>query len=56
MIPYGNWDLKFEPHSGHINQDVVEQLPDMIGGVDLFHFDLGVYITVIDKVHISSVG
>lgn len=43
-----------EPYTGHVHQEVVEELPDMVGGVDLLHFNLCVHIAVIHKVYISS--
>lgn len=41
-------------YAGHVHQEVVKQLPDVVGSVDLFHLHLGVHIAVIHKVHIRS--
>ncbi len=43
-----------EPYTGHVHQEVVKELPDMVGRVDLLHFYLSVHIAVIHKVHIGS--
>lgn len=41
-------------YTGHVHQEIIKELPDMGGGVDLLHFDLCVHVAVIHKVHISS--
>lgn len=34
-------------YSANINQEVLEQFPHVVGGVDLFHLDLCVHIAVV---------
>ena len=40
-------------YTGHVHQEVVEELPDVVGGVDLLHLHLRVHIAVVHKVHIG---
>lgn len=44
----------FKSYTGHVHQEVVKEIPDMIGGIDLLHLHLCVHVTVVHKVHIRS--
>lgn len=41
-------------YSGHVHQEVVEELPDVVGGVNLLHFNLCVHVAVIHKVYVGG--
>lgn len=40
-------------YPGHVHGEVLKQIPDVIGRVDLLHLHLRVHIAVIHKVHIG---
>jgi len=44
---------KSKTYTGHVDEEVVEELPDVVGGVDLLHLHLCVHIAVVHKVHIG---
>lgn len=46
-------ELFRQTYTGHVHQEVVKELPDMVGRVDLLHFYFCVHVAMIDKVHIS---
>lgn len=46
-------ELPGGPYSANVNQEVLEELPHVVGGVDLLHLNLSVHVTVVQEVDIS---
>lgn len=42
------------PYSANINQEVLEEFPHVVGGVDLLHFHLCVHIAVVQEVDVGD--
>lgn len=42
-----------DSYPSHIHRKVFKELPDVVGGVDLFHLHFCVHIAMIDKVYIG---
>ena len=40
-------------HHGHVDEEVLEQLPHVVARVDLLHLNLGVDVAVIEEVHVA---
>lgn len=41
-------------YPAYVNQKVLKQLPHMVAGVDLLHFDLRVHVAMVQEVDISN--
>ena len=41
-------------YTGHVHQEVVEELPDVVRGVDLLHLHLRVHVAVVQEVDVGD--